>query len=171
MSTLIVLLAYLMLVVQSHKTYRGKVPNGCMEIANSKALGHVNDVGGGANNVFGKAFKTAGFKWTTELCQADSDGDGQTNGFELGDPNCNWKEGEKAAITDQLSHPGKNTSVSTRTSRRMRNLGGGGHDHGHDDDKVEKDVCETTTEAGDTLKPTSFVIMSSYILLSWAFAF
>ena len=53
----------------------------------------------------------------------------------------------------------------------MRNLGGGGHDHGHDDDNVEKDVCETTTAAGDTLKPTSFVIMSSYILLSWAFAF
>ena len=40
-------------------------------------------------------FKAAGFKWTAELCKKDSDGDGFTNGQELGDPNCevsfdNW---------------------------------------------------------------------------------
>lgn len=36
-----------------------------------------------------QAFAAAGHVWTKELCQADSDGDGATNGAELGDPNCN----------------------------------------------------------------------------------
>lgn len=31
--------------------------------------------------------------WTVDLCQKDSDGDGKTNGEELGDPNCTWIAG------------------------------------------------------------------------------
>ena len=31
--------------------------------------------------------------WTQELCNADSDNDGRTNGEELGDPNCLWSAG------------------------------------------------------------------------------
>lgn len=40
-----------------------------------------------------------------ELCRKDSDGDGRTNGEELGDPNCVWREN---AIPDKnaFSHPG-----------------------------------------------------------------
>lgn len=33
-------------------------------------------------------FAAAGHAWTQELCQADSDGDGYSNGQELGDPGC-----------------------------------------------------------------------------------
>lgn len=33
-------------------------------------------------------FKNAGKKWTVDLCKKDSDGDGFTNGQELGDPSC-----------------------------------------------------------------------------------
>lgn len=35
-----------------------------------------------------QAFAAAGHKWTRELCKADSDGDGFTNGQELGDLDC-----------------------------------------------------------------------------------
>lgn len=35
-----------------------------------------------------QAFEAAGYKWTPELCNADSDMDGFTNGQELGDPTC-----------------------------------------------------------------------------------
>ena len=76
------------------------------------ALGHVNETGGGARNQFGKDFAAAGFEWTPEyvtkyflpnnlnivninfvicylrFCQEDSDGDGYSNGCELGDPDC-----------------------------------------------------------------------------------
>lgn len=41
-------------------------------------------------NAFGADFRDAGFQWTPELCAADSDGDGLTNGEELGDPCCVW---------------------------------------------------------------------------------
>ena len=32
-------------------------------------------------------------QWTRWLCHRDSDGDGLTNGEELGDPACSWREG------------------------------------------------------------------------------
>jgi ribonuclease I len=40
--------------------------------------------GGGSLNAFGRDFKTLGLSWTPELCAKDSDGDGFSNGFELG---------------------------------------------------------------------------------------
>jgi hypothetical protein len=42
-------------------------------------------------NPFGVAFQEASFVWTKFLCHADSDGDGLTNGQELGDPCCLWE--------------------------------------------------------------------------------
>ena len=52
------------------------------------STGHVDTSGGGELNSFGTAFLRAGLEWTTELCNADSDGDGESNGLELGDPCC-----------------------------------------------------------------------------------
>ena len=40
--------------------------------------------GGDDINKFGNHFEDAGMKWTKELCMKDSDGDGQSNGLELG---------------------------------------------------------------------------------------
>lgn len=42
--------------------------------------------------------------WTPELCRADSDGDGLSNGAELGDPDCTWSKGGARRVA--LSHPG-----------------------------------------------------------------
>jgi len=62
--------------------------------------------GGGLPNSFGQAFKRHDFKWTKALCEEDSDGDGLTNGHELGDPCCIWTPGEQPSRTYAISHPG-----------------------------------------------------------------
>jgi hypothetical protein len=51
----------------------------------------------------------AEYTWTKELCEADSDGDGQTNGQELGDPCCVWVAGQTDTaymMGFSPSHPG-----------------------------------------------------------------
>eukprot|EP00775_Hariotina_reticulata_P004469 gene4469-biopygen6205 len=85
-------------------------------------VGHINPKGGGPLNQFGRVserqvesvslgdeqadFKEAGFTWTRELCFKDSDGDGFTNGFELGDPLCMWRRGMPRPPAAVLMHPG-----------------------------------------------------------------
>lgn len=81
------------------------VPNG-EDFPQIIALGHVNEVGGGALNPFGKSFRAHKFVWSLEMCLDDADGDGETNGMELGDPCCVWKEGDRPARSWGLSHPG-----------------------------------------------------------------
>ena len=56
-------------------------------------IGHRTCSGGSLPlNAFGTAWADAGFEWTKELCEADSDGDGKTNGEELGDKYCVWRK-------------------------------------------------------------------------------
>ncbi|CAI5743494.1 unnamed protein product [Peronospora destructor] len=92
-------------------TFVARVPNG-NRVPSVVALGHVNTVGGGATNAFGQSFKAAGYEWTRELCQADSDRDGASNGEELGDPCCTWTSGggfdsaSPSAAQSSPTHPG-----------------------------------------------------------------
>lgn len=44
--------------------------------------------------------------YSKAVCQADSDGDGLTNGQELGDPDCLWTPGTLPARTTSITHPG-----------------------------------------------------------------
>eukprot|EP00927_Polykrikos_kofoidii_P001831 TRINITY_DN10710_c0_g1_i2.p1 TRINITY_DN10710_c0_g1~~TRINITY_DN10710_c0_g1_i2.p1 ORF type:complete len:400 (+),score=41.19 TRINITY_DN10710_c0_g1_i2:91-1290(+) len=73
-------------------------------------IGHATCKGGSLPlNSFGQSMQRAGYQWTKELCEEDSDGDGQSNGEELGDPCCKWTEG--TAATKYMkemtpSHPG-----------------------------------------------------------------
>lgn len=84
------------------------------------AIGHATCLGGTMpNNAFGLAFKANGYAWTQALCAADSDGDGLTNGEELGDPCCAWTAGAQglpsmSASTYAFSHPGVATERTTR---------------------------------------------------------
>ena len=55
---------------------------------------------------FSQAFKNANKAWTTALCQADSDGDGKTNGEELGDKDCKWTEAAPGPLDAPIGHPG-----------------------------------------------------------------
>ncbi|KAE9186783.1 hypothetical protein PF002_g25774 [Phytophthora fragariae] len=100
-------------VVSARPAYVALLPNG-NKVPGVEALGHVNPSGGGANNDFGLDFASAGKSWTKEFCEKDSDGDGQTNGQELGDPCCEWVESSNAVVkwTDGVSHPGNATSKS-----------------------------------------------------------
>lgn len=52
-----------------------------------------------------QGFEMAGGTWTKEVCQADSDGDGMSNGAELGDADCTWRKG--GARRKARSHPGR----------------------------------------------------------------
>ena len=102
-------LAILLLLegAMAHSEYRSRIPNGEV-VPGVNALGHANLKGGGMLNAFGKDFKAAGYAWTTELCKKDSDGDGESNGLELGDPCCLWKEGSGVPPSRswRISHPG-----------------------------------------------------------------
>eukprot|EP00405_Crypthecodinium_cohnii_P022868 CAMPEP_0206473480 /NCGR_PEP_ID=MMETSP0324_2-20121206/32887_1 /ASSEMBLY_ACC=CAM_ASM_000836 /TAXON_ID=2866 /ORGANISM="Crypthecodinium cohnii, Strain Seligo" /LENGTH=161 /DNA_ID=CAMNT_0053948411 /DNA_START=111 /DNA_END=596 /DNA_ORIENTATION=+ len=102
----------------THSTFVSLIPNGDKVKVDGEtvaALGHVNAEGDGIRNGFGHGFETAGEVWTKAFCQTDSDGDGASNGLELGDPNCTWTVGETPARTTDLSHPGLASSKTTAT--------------------------------------------------------
>mmetsp|Transcript_18058 Transcript_18058/g.36528 ORF Transcript_18058/g.36528 Transcript_18058/m.36528 type:complete len:735 (+) Transcript_18058:124-2328(+) len=97
---------------------RDGIDSGCID-GYCRGIGHPACDGGtsGASpqllSPFGQDWKDAGFRWTTELCQADSDGDGLTNGEELGDPCCVWTVEDEAVgwVSEYTrnfvpSHPG-----------------------------------------------------------------
>ncbi|CAL1525883.1 unnamed protein product [Lymnaea stagnalis] len=92
--------------------YQYQVPNGdnvgdpCQRGGQWAAIGHQMIYGGGPRNPFGDAFDRAGRNWTKALCLEDSDGDGRTNGQELGDPNCVWSYGRGDPMTGNITHPG-----------------------------------------------------------------
>ena len=91
-------------------------------------VGHATCTGGSLpNNPFGLAFASAGHAWSATLCAADSDGDGLTNGEELGDPCCVWYPGAAANISGYAtSHPGFASSVSPAPVRASSCAGSSG---------------------------------------------
>ncbi|XP_065181459.1 DBH-like monooxygenase protein 2 homolog [Sycon ciliatum] len=103
--------------VQAFATYRSRIPNGfsvqhpCDAARVWHGVGHVSEQGGDARNRFGLDFLAEGRAWTMALCRNDSDGDGQSNGEELGDPDCVWTPGQTAARTVNITHPGFKTPV------------------------------------------------------------
>jgi hypothetical protein len=101
----------------AHPEYVARCPNGAN--AGEIAIGHVNPAGGGAENSFGNDFHHWGDKaWTRALCLKDSDGDGQSNGLELGDPCCVWVAGGPAPnATVAISQPGVKSSTTNRTCK------------------------------------------------------
>ncbi|KAH9508903.1 hypothetical protein Btru_050423 [Bulinus truncatus] len=96
----------------SYPSFQDQLPNGnnvlhpCIPNYRWPGVGHENRNGGGSRNVFGQDFKNEGYQWTRSLCLKDSDGDGRTNGEELGDPNCVWSSGKIPARTVNVTHPG-----------------------------------------------------------------
>ena len=115
--------------VLAFPSYRLRLPNGkrvpCPEGVNGCTSGDVlegqpesvcfglghNSCQGGTLplNPFGKDFEEAGSEWTVALCEKDSDGDGQTNGEEMGDPCCKWVAGDRPSPYMSRfvpSHPG-----------------------------------------------------------------
>lgn len=104
------LLAALAPPAAAYQSYQGRVPNGNkIRDGNNDpwpGVGHKARNGGGPRNAFGSDFDAAGKSWTSSLCRKDSDGDGLTNGQELGDPDCKWSPGATPQFDTGLSHPG-----------------------------------------------------------------
>eukprot|EP00756_Hemistasia_phaeocysticola_P057101 Hpha_TRINITY_DN33731_c0_g1::TRINITY_DN33731_c0_g1_i1::g.25090::m.25090 len=103
--------------VAGKQIYQDEIPNGKNVVVNGSpwpGVGHVATAGGGPRNQFGTDFETAGKTWTTAFCQMDSDGDGETNGEELGDPQCTWTKGsaDPTKTSGSVTHPGLDTSNS-----------------------------------------------------------
>ncbi|KAL3870626.1 hypothetical protein ACJMK2_038674 [Sinanodonta woodiana] len=98
--------------IWGYQMYQSSIPNGeivphpCKVNYIWRGVGHKNALGGGERNPFGLDFYKAGKQWTKALCQLDSDGDGKTNGQELGDPNCVWSPGHSPLKSVGLTHPG-----------------------------------------------------------------
>ena len=84
-------------------------------------VGHLNVNGAGTRNQFGLDFqdkKIGGGVWTKALCERDSDGDGLSNGVELGDPECVWVKGGLAPQFDTgISHPGQKNGEEVSRAR------------------------------------------------------
>ncbi|GMF16333.1 unnamed protein product [Phytophthora lilii] len=96
------------------KKFVRMIPNG-ENVPDTPAIGHPDGTGkSAATNAFGDSFAAAGNKWTKELCKADTDGDGQTNGQELGDPCCEWDKDTNPVVlwTTGVSHPDDATKTS-----------------------------------------------------------
>ncbi|XP_065180709.1 temptin-like [Sycon ciliatum] len=83
-----------------------------------QSIGHIDSCDGnpdhGGNHFgheFNSAFKRHPDTWQREFCLKDSDGDGFSNGYELGDPECVWKPGAHPMRVSGLSHPGYSCST------------------------------------------------------------
>ncbi|RUS91186.1 hypothetical protein EGW08_001099 [Elysia chlorotica] len=102
-------------LANSYPAGRDRIPNGynvpdpCRPGRTTQGVGHENPDGGGPRNMFGDAFLIAG-GWTVAFCNADTDGDGVSNGAELGDPNCVWTPGQVPEFTTGISHPGRHNT-------------------------------------------------------------
>jgi hypothetical protein len=80
------------------------------------AVGHFSASGSVGLNEFGAAFNANALEWNTSFCRGDADGDGYTNGEELGDPDCTFSPNSAppSFVGDAwtvISHPGFNDSV------------------------------------------------------------
>eukprot|EP00741_Cyanophora_paradoxa_P017188 tig00020960_g16600.t1 len=105
----VILLLSVFLNVSAFPMYLSLIPNGILVKRGGLpwiGVGHENALGGGPRNVFGEDFARAGHKWTKELCEKDSDGDGYSNGWELGDPCCVWNPFVLPERMFDISHPG-----------------------------------------------------------------
>ena len=111
--------------------FPGRIPNGNKFLCSTC---HTSSGGGEGWNAFGKDvlrqdpnvtdqdvagsgsnahYSLSGPTWDATLCGKDSDGDGQTNGQELGDPNCIWSTGQTPARVANISNPGSSSSTSS----------------------------------------------------------
>jgi hypothetical protein len=94
--------------------YLRAIPNGT---ANRCATCHEKS-GPPDLNAFGTAFFDANCKWSKALAEKDADGDGSSNGCELGDPEGTWQPGNAVLVSyTTVSLPGDPTSRPVALSR------------------------------------------------------
>jgi len=128
-------LAGVIVSTHAYRGFRNTMPNGYnvrdCNGAVVPGVGHLREAGGGARNGFGEQFheQYTGV-WDEYICRLDSDGDGRTNGEELGDPNCVWTPGQTPEITEGITHPGLACGPSPAPPQVIQMIGWGGHIEG-----------------------------------------
>ncbi|KAE9344667.1 hypothetical protein PR003_g8340 [Phytophthora rubi] len=133
------------------KEFVALLPNGD-NVPGASAIGHSDNTGrSSATNAFGNAFADAGKSWTLSLCQADTDGDGQTNGQELGDPCCEWSVGSTPHWTSGVSHPSDASKTSNESLWANINCTG---------------VTTVSSSDASGLQPVGFLLIAAAIVLS-----
>lgn len=93
----------------ARSTYPGLLPT-----PYSCATCHVNERGGGPRNVFGSAWERSNRQWSA-IFDLDWDGDGFTNGEELGDPAGQWQRGDRLP-SGPTTRPWDPTDFPTRAT-------------------------------------------------------
>ena len=101
----------LFVVTSAYQQDLAKLPNGK---SYGLTLGHPGGATKRATAVASTFYK-AGQQWTKAFCMADADGDGQSNGLEMGDPCCKWSVGQTPQFTAGLSDP--NSAASTTLNK------------------------------------------------------
>lgn len=99
---------------EARSTFRNLVPNGYLR---SCQTCHISASGGQGWNDFGTDVRerlSEGRPDWAAVFSLDSDGDGQTNGEELGDPCGTWLPGRTAPRTVEISAPGDPASTSAQ---------------------------------------------------------
>jgi hypothetical protein len=108
--TMLHLLSTLLLLASTYG-YRqdlAKLPNGN---SYGLTLGHPGGATGRTTKI-ASSFYAMGQTWNKAFCLADADGDGQSNGLEMGDPCCKWSPGQVPQFTSGLSDPNSATSMT-----------------------------------------------------------
>lgn len=103
-----------LLLLASTYGYRqdlAKLPNGN---SYGLTLGHPGGATGRTTKI-ASSFYAMGQTWNKAFCLADADGDGQSNGLEMGDPCCKWSPGQVAPFTTGLSDPNSAASTTLNT--------------------------------------------------------
>ena len=100
---LFVFVYFFSITLSNARSWRvGQIPNGnkfgCLNCHNSSYGGSLNSFGFSVKSVVGRGSKAT--FWNSVLAAKDSDGDGSSNGEELGDPDGDGKSTDRAEITN-----------------------------------------------------------------------